>query len=297
MNFTLVLQTHVHSERSHDSSVPISEYVKYLETHLLKNEYAFLGITDHNVIPIKMKDALNLSTDKVIVVPGIQWKLHKSFATALIKLCVRREIITLGDHDNLKRYILNNTSYSIFKNGEIDGNFYENEFLDYISRQNPIAIIIPHPRHLFIDYYGKKEIKILKQKINNKRIYHNFFVEEKTGYDPFPRLLFQYKNKYCILGGSDAHQIYGLFKTPALLSVETSINCDANIINQWKKANKTKSVVLYKKAITDIFNLLTKHNDKIVIKKHYIRSILCSLHSVPCFLKRRFTNFPKNLTR
>ena len=58
----------------------------------------------------------------------------------------------------------------------------------------------------------KKEIKNLYAKVLKRRISHNFFVENKTGYDPFPRLFHDYKKDYLILGGSDAHRIYSFFK-------------------------------------------------------------------------------------
>ena len=295
MNIKLVLQLHVHSDRSHDSHISIKDYVDYLEKILLKNEYAALGVTDHNVIPIKIKEALNLSTKKVIVIPGIQWKIYKTLAQGLGKLCARREILTLGDHDSLKEYVNKKTAYSILKNDEILGNFKEEEFLDYISKNREVILIIPHPRHFGVDYYGKNTIKKLKQKIDKKQISVPFFVEEKTGYDPLPRILLHYKNKYPILGGSDAHEIHSLLGTNSLFSVETYLDCDDRLLNSWQKTINNKNVILYKKTVKYIFSILEKKNDELKIKKRYYRSNVHFLGSVPRWFRRRFDNFPNNV--
>jgi len=295
MNLKLVLQLHVHSDKSHDSYVSIKDYVNYLEKILSENECAVLGITDHNVVPIKTKEALSLSTKKVIVIPGIQWKIYKNLGHALKKLCTRREILTLGDHDDLKEYINKKTHYSILKNDEILGNFKEEEFLNYLSNNKEIILIMPHPRHFGVDYYGKNSIKKLKQEIDEKKIYIPFFVEEKNGYDPFPRILFSYKNKYLTLGGSDAHEIKSFLETNSLFSVETHLDCNNRILNSWQKAINNKNVALYKKTIKNIFNVLKKKNDEIIIKKRYFRSSVHYLGFFPRFLKRRFDNFPNNV--
>jgi hypothetical protein len=297
MSYKLILQLHVHSEQSHDSKVSVEDYVNYLEGNLKDNEYAVLGVTDHNSIPLKTWDALRYSTRRVLIIPGIQWKLYKTFGEALIKLCTRREVITLGDHDGLIDYIKEKTCYSILDNGELAGNFTEDEFVDYISSSKNLAIVIPHPRHLFFDYYGKKEIKNLYFKIRKRKINHNFFVEEKTGYDPFPRLFYSYKEKYPILGSSDAHRIYSFFNVPALFSVETSIESNKELIESWETAFREKNLDIYKKLLEDFFILLKEKNKTIIIKKYYLRSILHFLYSIPSFVKRRFVDFPRNLTR
>lgn len=298
MSYKLILQLHVHSKQSHDSDVSIEDYVDYLENNLKDNEYAVLGITDHNAAPIKTQDALKYSTRKVLVIPGIQWKLHKTFREALIKLCTRREVITLGDHDELIDYVKEKTRYSVLNNRELSGNFTEDQFIDYISSCKNLTIIIPHPKHLFFDYYGRKEIENLYSKIKKRKINHSFFVEEKTGYDPFPRLFYSYKEKYLILGGSDAHRIYSFFNVPALFSVVTSIESDnKELIELWEMAFREKNLDIYKKTIKIFFALLEEKNGDIVIKKYYLRSILHFLYSIPSFAKRRFINFPHNLTR
>lgn len=298
MVYKLILQLHVHSKQSHDSEVLVEDYVNYLENNLKENEYAVLGVTDHNSIPLKTLDALRYSTKKVLVIPGIQWKLYKTFREALIKLCTRREVVTLGDHDRLIDYIKEKTCYSVLDNKELSGNFTEDEFIDYISSCKNLAIVIPHPRHLFFDYYGRKEIENLYLKIKKRKITHNFFVEEETGYDPFPRLFYNYKNKYPILGGSDAHRIYSFFNISALFSIEASIESnDERLIKLWRTAILEKNSNIYKKTIKDFFDLLKEKNDNIVIKKYYFRSILHFFYSIPSFVKRRFIDFPRNLTR
>lgn len=290
-----MLQLHVHSDRSHDSSVPIKDYVDYLEKVLSKNELAVLGVTDHNVVPIKVQDALKLSTNKVIVVPGIQWRLYKSFFQAVKRLCTRREILTLGDHDSLSSYIKRGTGYSVSEKDEILGNFREREFLDYISKNREIILIVPHPKHLVVDYYGAKEIRKLQRKINNKKIKIPFFVESKTGYDPFSRIFFKYRGKYLTIGGSDAHEIYSCLGTNSLFSVETSLDCDAELVKLWSRVVRGRDVRLYKRVVKDVFALLQDENKKIVIKKHFLASELHFLHCVPNFFKRRFNDFPRNL--
>lgn len=293
----LILQLHVHSKQSHDSSVSIEDYVNYLESKLKDNEYAVLGIVDHNSIPLKICDALKYSTKRVLVISGMQWKLYKTFGEAFKKLCTRREVVTLGDHDDLVDYVKEKTCYSILSNKELSGNFTEDEFVDYLSSCKNLAIVIPHPRHLFFDYYGRREIENLYFKIRKRKISHNFFVEEKTGYDPFPRLFYSFKGKYPILGSSDAHRIYSFFNVSALFSVETSIESNKELIELWEKAFREKNLEVYKKVIRDFFFLLKEKNNNIVIKKYYLRSILHFLYSVPSFIKRRFIDFPRNVTR
>ncbi len=297
MKLKLILQLHIHSDRSHDSFVSIKNYVRHLEKIISENEYAVLGITDHKIIPIKTEDALKLSTKKIIVIPGIQWKIYKTLSQSIKKLCTRRELLTLGCHDNFKKYIVKKVQYEISEKEEILSNPSEEEFLDYISKNKEIILIVPHPKHFFVDYYGHKEIAELKQKINNKKISIPFFVEEKTGYDPFPRIFVSYRNKYPIVGGSDAHEIYSFLGTNSLCSVETSIECDKELIDIWEKAIVKKDINLYKKTIKNIFNILIERNDEIQIKKHYLRACIHFFHSVPSWFKRRFSDFPRNLTR
>ncbi len=295
MNKTLFLQLHVHSNRSFDANTTISEYVSYLNSVLPKNEIAALGITDHNVLPITAKEALRISTNKVIVIPGIQWRLHKSWRESLVRLCTRREILTVGIHDDLFNYIKQNTDYEITSNGYILGHLTENEFLDYISKNNKIIIIIPHPRHFFFDFYGEKEMSLLKQKMDKKKILIPFFVEESTGYDPFPRIGYNYKKDYPIIGSSDAHEIFSIFKTNSLFSVQCWLPINNGIVRQWNHAYKQQDIKKYYKTILMIFNTLVKQNNKIQIKKSYIRTIAQFLHAIPYFFKRRLQNFPKNL--
>ncbi len=295
MNYKLILQLHVHSKRSHDSNVSVEEYVESLGSSLKDNEYGVLGITDHNVMPLTMREVLRYSTKRILVIPGIQWKLYKTFEEALLKLCTRREVITVGNHDGLVDYIKEKTNYSVLSNGELSGNFTEDEFADYLSSCKNLAIIIPHPRHLFFDYYGRREIKNLWFKV--RKTGHKFFVEEKTGYDPFPRFFYSYKGKYPIVGSSDAHRISSFFNISALFSVETSIQIDEEFIELWEMAFREKKIDIYEKVIGRIFALLNEKNSSLVIKKYYLRAIPHVLYSVPAFIKRRFADFPRNLTR
>ncbi|MFH1586202.1 MAG: hypothetical protein ABIB79_05530 [archaeon] len=297
MSPKLILQLHVHSNRSHDCEVSIREYVEYLNKNLKDDEFSILGITDHNVLPIKTKEAINLSTKKVLVVPGIQWKLHKTLGQAWTKLCTRREILTLGNHDNLRDYIKKQTPYKILKNQEISGNLEEEEFLDYISENKDIIIIIPHPRHFGVDYYGAKEIKDLKQKIGRRKLSILFFVEEKTGYDPFPRIFHNYRRGYLILGGSDAHEIKSFIGTNSLFSAYSQIECSKRIPRLIQKIASTKNSKLYKKSLKIIFRLIAMKNKKIKIIKNYLRSNIQFLGSIPRWFKRRLENFPYNLTK
>lgn len=294
MNPNLILQLHVHSNRSHDSFVSIKDYVVYIESILSTNEYAVLGITDHNVVPLTLAEALKYSTNKVFVIPGIQWKIHKTFFDIVKRLCTRKELVTLGDHDDLIKFIQNETSYKVLHNNEILGNFKESQFLKYVEQHN-IAIIVPHPSHFSVDYYGPRQIRRLKNTLDERNINNPFFVEEHTGYDPFPRIFYSYKGRYNILGGSDAHEIHSIVGTNSLFSVETSLNCSNELINLWQMSVDKRDILLYKKTIDSIFNLLQQRNDEIIIRKRYIRSIIHFLGSVYRWFKRRFNNFPHNL--
>lgn len=292
----LILQLHVHSSRSHDCETSIKKYVRYLTKNLKDDESIVLGTTDHNVIPIKIEKAIKLSTKKVLVIPGIQWKLHKTFWQAWSKLCARREILTVGNHDDLEDYIKKRTPYSILENREISGNFTEKEFLDYISKNKNIILIVPHPKHFGVDYYGTDEIKRLKQKIGRRKIQIPFFVEEKTGYDPFPRV-HSYRKGYLVLGGSDAHELKSFLGTNSLFSAYSYLKCNRKIPKLIQKISSKKSSRLYKKTIKRIFCLIQIKNKKIKIIKDYLRSGIHFLGSIPRFIKRRFSNFPHNLTR
>lgn len=146
-----------------------------------------------------------------------------------------------------------------------------------------------------VDYYGRKEIKLLKRKMDKRKIFIPFFVEEKTGYDPFPRIFTKYRKNYKVLGGSDAHEILSLLGTNSLFSVETSLLCKKKIVDQWRKKITLKNLNLYKKIIQELFDMLQKENDKIIIKKHYLRSTIHFSGSIYRWLKRRFNNFPNNL--
>jgi hypothetical protein len=294
----LILQLHVHSNRSHDSDTPIKKYVRYLNKIIKKNEIAILGITDHNVLPITTEKAMELSEKNVLVIPGIQWKLHKSFWEAWSKLCTRREILTLGDHDNLQEYIAKKTNYSILKNKEINGNFTEKEFLNYLSKNKKrLILIFPHPKHFGVDYYGDDEIKKLVKKIRKRKIFLSFFVEEYTGYDPFPRIFHHYKGEFPVLADSDAHEIKSFIGTNSLFSAYSYIDCDEKFKKLIQKIIKRKDKKLYKKIIKKIFRLLKTKNSKIKLIKNYFASTIQFLESVPRFIKRRFENFPHNLTK
>jgi len=297
MHPRLLLQLHVHSERSHDSRVSIKDYVRYLNKNLRKNEFAVLGITDHNVVPIKIEDALRYSTGRVIVIPGIQWKLHKSIAEAVEKLATRREILTLGDHDDLQEYIRKKTDYSVMENDEIDGNFREDELLEYLSHEKNLMIVVPHPKHFIVDYYGKNEIKDIRKKIEKNMIALPFFIEDKTGYDPFPRILYDYDREYNVVGGSDAHEIHSILGTDSFFSVETELDFDEAIAGNLEKDIQSKDLNMYRRVIHQIFTLLKNRNNDITIKKHYFRSNIQFLGSIPRFFHRRLENFPYNLFR
>ncbi len=293
----LLLEFHVHSDRSHDSAVPIERYVEYLERNLPGGERAVLGISDHNVIPITMKEALAYSTEKVLVIPGIQWKLKKRFVDAVFKLVARRELLTFGDHDNLRDYVKKRTNYTILKNDEIFGNLTETEFLDYIAKKREMVLIVPHPKHFVVDYYGKKQIRKLESEIEEEHVKAPLLVEEKTGYDPFPRILCSYKGKYPIIGDPDAHEIYSILHTKSLFSVEATLPLTENLTKTWQGAIRREDLAHYRRTLDTIFKLIVEHNSEMIIKKHYLRAYLQFLHSVPRFVIRRFENFPHNVLR
>jgi len=291
----LFIQSHVHTNRSFDSNTSVGKYVEYFSGYLKKEEFGIIGIADHNVIPLSVEKALLLSNKKVAVIPGIQWRLHKSFSDSIKKLCTRREIITLGDHGDLRAYIEDKTSYKISEKDEILGHFYEEEFLNYLSHNPRITIIVPHPRHFFFEFYGRSEIKILKDELRKRGIKNPFFIEEKTGYDPFPRIFYSYKNEYSVLGSSDAHQIYSFLGTPSFFSTITYLPCSPEFLGKWEPIFNKKDILSYKNFINLIFKLIKGKNSEIQIKKYYIRTILQFSRSIPLWFFRRFENFPRNL--
>lgn len=297
MHDTLLLQFHVHSDRSHDSSTTISEYVEYCEKILKENECVILGITDHNVLPIKIEEAARLSTKKVLVIPGIQWKIRKTLWESLTKLCTRRELLTFGNHDDLEQFIKEKTHYPILPNQEILGRFTEEEFLIYIAANPEIILVIPHPRHFGVDYYGQKEIRDLVDKIHLKKITLPIFIEEKTGYDPFPRIFHSYRNEYLVIGGADAHGITSFCGIKTFFSVRASMPLPPFLKELWEKTAETNnlSLSLYKELMSNIFNQIIKDNRAITIKKYYIKSGLHFLKSIPRWFHRRLDNFPHNV--
>ena len=295
MNYKLILQLHVHSNRSHDSSVSIEEYVKYLDENCFENELVVLAITDHNVVPLSTLASFKYSTKNVIVVPGIEWNIHKTVKQTLRRFASRKELITLGDQDDFSEFIRNKTRNTLTNDGEISNKISDDDILKYIQSHKDLTIIIPHPSHLFLEYFGKKQIRELYKTIIDNNPGHNFFVEEKTGSDPFPRIFYTFKGKYPILGSSDAHRIYGFFKTITLNSVVTSIQDYAGITAQWRASFENQDLALYKEVINIIPTYLTDYNHKIVIEKQLNLSILSLFGGIPAFIQRRFTDFPKRL--
>ena len=290
----LYLQLHVHSERSHDSSVSIADYVKEIEKKLKNADLGILAITDHNVIPLTMSEALQASTEKVIVIPGNQWKISKTFRQSISKLVTRRVVLTIGNHNDLPEFIEENTNFQLSETGEILGRLTEEKLLHYLSNNSKIALIIPHPRHFFFDFYGKKEIDQLRKKLIQKNISIPFFVEIATGYDPFPRI-FEMYDDYLRVGSSDAHEIKSFLGTDSFFSVESYISCDDEFKNLWQETYQKKDLSLYDQVIENFIELLREKNSEIFIKKYYGRSIIHFLSSVPRFIHRRFTDFPNNL--
>jgi hypothetical protein len=272
--------------------------VAYLEKTLKEKEYAVLGVSDHNVIPLLVSQAISFSTEKVLVIPGIQWKIKKRMTDAVLKLVARRELLTFGNHDDLRGYT-EKLHYRILPNEEIFANLTEEEFLEYVAHKREMMIIVPHPKHFVVDYYGKKQIKRLKRELDERNVRLPFLIEDKTGYDPFPRILYAYKGKYLTIGDPDAHEIFSILGTRSLFSVETFINAPENerIINLWRKTLRTNSHEYYQETILAIFKLLVEHNEDIYVKKHYLRAWIQFFHSVPMFAKRRFSNFPYNFLK
>jgi len=295
MSIKLFLQLHVHSNRSHDSSTSISEYVRYLHNLTLDFDFAVLAITDHNILPISMERALEYSTKRVIVIPGIQWRLHQNILERFIKRSTRREILTIGNHDDLHCYIKEKIQCCISDDEEIMNHLKEWQLFDYLMHNSDLTLIVPHPKHFVVDYYGMGEIKGLKKKLESRGINIPFFVEIKTGSDPFPRILTKFDSEYCILGGSDAHDIKGLFGTESMLSVISKISVDNMSLGSLEQIVEDHNVTSFSLLVKDILSTLEKHNNRVTIEKNYWRSIAQLFDSVPRWIQRRCDNFPQNL--
>lgn len=238
-----------------------------------------------------------MSTERVIVVPGIEWNLQRTPLEVFSKLCTRREVITLGDQDDLDKYIKNKSPYSLKDDGTLVGRLSEDEFLDYAASCKDLAIVVPHPAHVFIEFYGKKEIADLYKKIKRMDIRHPFFVEEEGGYDPLPRIFYRYEGKYPILGGSDAHRLYSFFRLSAVFSVETSLEDNHDFVGKWKVARQSGDIAEYKNLLRNLFDLLKRENDKIEIEKHHAKSIISFLRCLPGFVQNRFVDFPHRVLK
>ena len=132
MNIKANLQLHIHSNRSFDSRVPINKYVEYFSKNIPENDIGILGITDHNAIPITSEVALKLSKKNIIVMPGIEWRLSKTLKESVFKLCTRREILTLGNHDDFKNFLLQR-KYKINDKNEITDYFTEDVLMQYLA--------------------------------------------------------------------------------------------------------------------------------------------------------------------
>ncbi len=295
----LFMQLHVHSKSSHDSSEKIEDYVSYLHdlTITLGYDCAVLGITDHNVVPITMEQALQYSTERVLVIPGIQWRLHQSWSERLRCRSTRREMLTLGDHDDLIGFIKDSTGYPIASSGEILGHLKESELLDYLEGNSSIAVVVPHPSHGFVDYYGTAQIAVFKNEMDSRGIDLPFFVEVKTGSDPFFRILTSYERDYCVLGGSDAHEISGPFGTQSMLSVVTTFPAASSFLDRWKKIVEDRTLGEFRQFVMDFLVSLKRDNDRIWIKKHYGRAIAQLLRTVLPWMRRRLHDFPRNLLK
>jgi hypothetical protein len=162
-----------------------------------------------------------------------------------------------------------------------------------------MMIIVPHPKHFGVDYYGKKQIKHLKKELDDRHIDLPFLIEDQTGNDPFPRIFYTYKGKYLTIGNPDAHEIFSVLGTKSLFSVETFISVPENekIVTLWRETLHTNSHEHYRETILAIFKLLVDHNEDIYVKKHYLQTWIHFCHSIPMFIRRRFSNFPYNLLK
>jgi hypothetical protein len=212
----------------------------------------------------------------------------------LTKRSTRREILTLGNHDDLRDYVMEKTRYRIAENEEIMSHWKEEELLTYMAHNSNLALIVPHPKHFIVDYYGRSEIKNFKKKMEARGITAPFFVEVKTGYDFFPRIYSGYESKYCILGGSDAHEIKGLFGTKSMLSVKTTIPVKNTLLESWEKTLGERVLASFEQLVTEILSVLEIDNKQITIEKHYGRSAAQLVGLIPRFVRRRFDDFPRN---
>jgi hypothetical protein len=260
-------------------------------------DYAVLGITDHNIVPISMQRALEYSTKRVIVIPGMQWRIHQKISDRLRKRSLRREILTLGNHDDLRGYITNRTPYRIADDEEIIGHCRERELLAYLADKPGLAMVVPHPKHFFIDYYGPNEIKDLKNKMESQGIEAHFFVEVKTGCDPFPRFFSAYHSQYSVLGASDAHEIKAPFGSESMLSVKTTMPVNSALLEPLNKTVEQRRLASFEQLVKDTLSTLNKHNKRITIKKHYGRSTAQIIAIAPRLVRRRFDSFPRNFLK
>ncbi len=242
-----------------------------------------------------MEAALELSTARVMVLPGMQWRLAQRGIDMLRRLTTRRELLTLGDHSDLRAYVMSETIHPVSPTDEILGRFQEEEFLEYICRSSGIALIVPHPKHFVVDYYGPQEILALKKKVESMDAPVPFFVEAVTGYDPFPRVFFRYENHYPTVGGSDAHEIRGFLGVSSMLSVTTRFPCDKQLMQLWERAKSEGDSELFRETVRRLFARLKGENQNIVIDKHYSRSALQLVGMVPRWFRRRLHRFPANL--
>jgi hypothetical protein len=186
------------------------------------------------------------------------------------------------------------TRYRIADDEEIIGHLEEEEMLSYIGQNSHLILIVPHPKHFVVDYYGQAEIKDLKAKMASYGINLPFFVEVKTGCDPFPRIFSAYEREYCILGGSDAHEIKGLFNTESMLSVKTTIQVDNTLLESWEKTVKERNLVSFEQFVKEMLCTLERENKRITIEKHYGRSTAQLVGLAPRWVRRRFDGFPRN---
>ena len=295
---TIVVQAHVHSKRSHDSKIPIQDYVKYFDSKLHDHELGILGITDHNCLPVTTREALSFSTRKVIVVPGIQWKLHKSLKEAWRRRATRREILTLGNHDGLREFLSKRWSIRIRqKNEEIADHLTEEQLLEYLDHMDGLTLIVPHPSHGFVDYYGPKQIERLYRKVKLLKTKINFLVEIATGYDPFPRILYNYSKHYPVIANSDAHEIISSVGTDSFFSAYSTLIAKDGEFEMWKKNYNHKDIAAYRELLNKIGKLLIKENSRIVLKKSFLKSTIHFANSLPAWVRRRFQDFPRNLTK
>ena len=73
---------HVHTTYSGDSTITPKILVEQLHAH---SSIKGVAITDHNILPISMERALKYSTKRLILIPGIQWRLHQNILERIAK--------------------------------------------------------------------------------------------------------------------------------------------------------------------------------------------------------------------